>query len=59
MVFYVLFGALILGAVILGLITRNQPTQEDRLRAADPSLKRYVDNEFWRGDGGHHREDWE
>ena len=59
MVFFILFGALLLGAMVWGLITRNQPTYEsDRLRAADPSLKRHIDGQFMRGDGGHHREDW-
>ena len=48
------------GPSVRGQLSRYQPVfRTDRLRDADPRLKRHVDGTPMRGDGGHHREDWE
>jgi hypothetical protein len=60
MIFFVVVGTMVLVGVVWGLLTRNRPTyRTDRLRDLDPRLKRQIDGQFMRGDGGHHREDWE
>ena len=48
------------GPSVRGRLSRYRPVYwTDRLRDTDPSLKRYVDGTPMRGDGGHHKEDWE
>ncbi len=58
--FFILIGLLVLTGVVWGLVSRKQPTYaQDALRELDPRLKRHIDGEFMRGDGGHNKQDWE
>ncbi|HEX4727376.1 MAG TPA: hypothetical protein VH298_06235 [Jatrophihabitans sp.] len=60
MAFFLVLGALVLVGVVWGLVTRKQPTYpSDALREIDPRMKDYIDGMPMRGDGGHHKEDWE
>ncbi|HEX4726640.1 MAG TPA: hypothetical protein VH298_02525 [Jatrophihabitans sp.] len=58
--FFIVVGVLVLTGVIWGLVTRKQPTYPtDALRELGPDLKRHIDGQYMRGDGGHRNEDFE